>query len=321
MDILHPLATIDWQECPGPLPLDTTPRHHVVAIKDKLYTSIVDYPDTYGENRHFICSTSSTFTSWTVHEPPAFLECFGLTSYHSQLLVVGGKERGEATNKVWTSDTGLADWQLSLPPMPGRHESPIVTSTGPFPECVIVAGESDTNITILDVLLEEQWFTVPATLRRPQYLEHISVHNGIVYINASERSKNDVLIQCPLESLLTACVQSHDLRLQLKQITSSTLTGYENCNIFGQIVTCGEQLHVLHHELTDVDSTPTPRQYVYAGDLPKCVGIGFLTTLPTNELLVATCAHRLSRRWIVSKGSIRSEGRGGEGGGSKVDHT
>ena len=313
MDILHPLATIDWQECPGcELPPDTTPRQHVVAIKDKLYASVVDYPDTYVENRHFICSTTNTFTSWTVHDPPEGLECFGLTSYHSQLLVVGGKERGEATNKVWTSDNGLADWQLFLPPMPSRHESPIVTNTGPSPECVIVAGQDNNNLT-LDMLLEEQWFTVPTTLQRPNmYLVHVSVHSGVVYvyINASARPKN-LLVKCPLESLLAACMQSHDLRLdvQVKPITLST--GNTDYFSFGQIVTCGQKLYVLHHELMDVDSTPTPQQFVYAGDLPECMQTGFLTTLHTNELLVATCAHS-SSRWTVSKGSIRSEEGGGK---------
>ena len=312
MDILHPLATIDWQECPGcELPLDTTPRQYVVAIKDKLYTSVVDYPETHGENRHFICSTSNTFTSWTVHEPPAFLECFGLTSYHFQLLVVGGKEKGEVTNKVWTSDNRLADWQLSLPPMPTKRSFPLAVNAGGSPECVIVAGgpgDHHTCIT-LDVLLEEQWFTVPTTINRPKYLAHVSVHNAVVYITASERSKK-FLVKCPIESLLAACMQSrdksHDLRLDMQVKWISLSTGRNGYNTFGQIVACGNQLHVLHHELMEVDSTPTPRQYVYAGDLPKCVGIGFLTTLRSNELLVAKLTRGQSR-WTVSKGSIRSE--------------
>ena len=166
-----------------------------------------------------------------------------------------------------------------------------------------------------------QWFTVPTTINRPKYLAHVSVHNAVVYINVSERSKKflvkypveSLLVKCPVESLLAACMQSHDLRLdmQVKQISLST--GRNGYNTVRQIVTCGQQLYALHHELMDVDSTPTPQQYVYASDLPECMQTGFLTTLHTNELLVATLACRQSQ-WTVSKGSIRSE----EGGGRKV---
>ena len=261
-DILHPLATIDWQECPGSELPTTAKPIHVVTLNDKLYITVVTYQG--GDCRHFIHRAPYDLTSWTVHTPPEGLEYFGLTSYHSQLLVVGGKERGEVTNKVWTSDNAT-DWHSSLPPMPNGRVSPLATNTGPSPECVVVAGRYDTNLTILDVLLEEQWFTVPTTLQRPKmYLERVAIQCGVVYmyIKASARPKN-LLVTCPLESLLAACMQSHDkshdkshdlrLDVQVKPITLST--GNTDYFSFGQIVTCGQQLYILHHELMDVDNS------------------------------------------------------------------
>ena len=132
MDILHPLATIDWQECPGCKLVPQTSITNVVKLQDKLYIAI-------GATGRSIYCSSYDFTSWTVLKPPEGLECFGLTSYNSQLLVVGGKERGKVTNKVWTSDN-RTDWQFSLPPMPNGRVSPLATNTGTSPECVVVAG-------------------------------------------------------------------------------------------------------------------------------------------------------------------------------------
>ena len=302
VDILHPLATIDWQECPGcDLPSQAYPSSHVVTIEDKFYISMRILDIHNGKDKHFIYSTSNTFSSWRVHNPPEGLEHFGLTSYHSQLLVVGGKERGKVTNKVWTSDNGT-NWQSSLPPMPNGRVSPLATNTGPSPECVVVAGderEDHTHLT-LAVLLEGQWFTVPTTLEKWMTITYVLVHNGVAYFNVREWSQY-FLVQCPVESLLAACMQSHDkshdlrLEMQVKEIILSTgLNGYKT---FGQIVTCSNQLHILYNEAMDTDST---RQFVYAGDLPKRTEAGFVTTLRTNELLIATHASSFSQ-WKVSK--------------------
>ena len=286
----------------------------MITIKDKLYITIVDHQD-FKVERQLIYCTSNTFNSWTVHDPPEGLEGFGLTSYHSQLLVVGGKERGKVTNKVWTSDNAT-DWQLSLPPMPNKRWYPLATNTGPSHECVVVAGGSAKNhkiLTKLEVLLEKQWFTVPTSLQRPTHPRLVSVYNGVVYFSIGSISS---VVTCPVESLLAACTQSHDVRLdmQKKQISLSTMKqGYLR---FGQITISENQLYMLYR--MDTGNTPAPIQYVYAGDLPKRVEIEFVITLHTNEFLVATRAHRRGR-CKVSKGSIRSEGRGEEIKGSILE--
>ena len=240
----------------------------MVTIKDKLNISVVDNQDDYDE-KYLIHST------FQLHDPSASLEHFGLTSYHSQLLVVGGKTRGKVTNKVWTSDNAT-DWQSSLPPMPNRRCFPLATNTGPSLECVIVAGGSAQDhkiLTTLEVLLDEQWFTVLTT---PIFLAHFSVHNGVAYFNAKQKSKY-LPGMCRIESLLAARLQSHDkshtprLDLQLKQISLST--GKQPSRIFGQIITSHNEVYLLHNKLIDTCSYSTPalQQYVYVGDLLKCI--------------------------------------------------
>ena len=202
MDILHPLVTVDWEECPGcELKSDILFTSQAVTIRDAFYVA----------TRDKIYATTTDFTSWTVLQPPNGLECFGLTSYNSQLMVVGGKERGNVTNKVWTSDNGT-DWQLSLPPMPNGRVSPLATNTGPSPECaVVVAGgkdESEQYQGDVEVLTEMNWHTVKSNLQTNRMYSCL-FHDGTVYCFVTHQhlpSKAGIqyVAWSKLESLLAA---------------------------------------------------------------------------------------------------------------------
>ena len=211
MDILHTLTTLDWEECPGCELYENVPFiPQAVVIRDAFYIAAVDK----------IYATTTEFTSWTVHDPPAKLQQYGFTSYHSQLLVVGGRKRGKLTNKVWISDNAT-DWQTSLPPMPNKRCSPLATNTGPSPECVIVAGGENntyTYLTLVDVLLGKQWFTVESTHIHPYYA---SVHDGFIYYNNTDY-KDSFIVQCQLQSLLAACKPQDD-QSNHRQSLQSTL--------------------------------------------------------------------------------------------------
>ena len=204
MDILHPLVTVDWEECPGcELKSDISFTSQAVTIRDAFYVA----------TRDKIYATTTDFTSWTVLQPPKGLECFGLTSYNAQLMVVGGKERGKVTNKVWTSDSGT-DWQLSLPPMPNGRVSPLATNTGPSPECVVVAGGKDISEKYrgdVEVLTEMNWHTVKSNLQTNRMYSCL-FHDGTVYCFVTHQhlpSKAGIqYVACSkLESLLAACNQ------------------------------------------------------------------------------------------------------------------
>ena len=70
---------------------------------------------------------------WTILDTPVY--CFGLITYHTQLVLVGGMTYigknlgGEPTNKLWTlSEDG--QWQETLPPMPIQCANPFAVSHG-----------------------------------------------------------------------------------------------------------------------------------------------------------------------------------------------
>ena len=318
MDILHPLATVDWEECPGcKLKSDTLLTSQAVAIRDAFYVATTDK----------IHATTTKLTSWTAHDPPEGLECFGLTSYYSQLLVVGGEERGKVTNKVWTSDN-TTYWQSSLPPMPNKQRFPLAINTGPSPECVIVAGgerEDSTIITVVEVLLEEQWFTVPSTLVDPY---NASFQNGIViFFNSNEANEVNLIVYCRLQSLLAACMQSHDLSHDSIPEGSSSLqsTLWKSIRLpykwnypmyFGQRLTTNAypdtRLYIFYPQRTNTachtfsDENVASQPWVYAGDLPEAHSTVLVMTISTKEVFaIAADDDRMVHK--VLKGSLRSE--------------
>ena len=77
-----------------------------------------------------------TSDSWNIHNwPPT---CYAaLTTYHSQLVLIGGVEIGTgiATNRVWVWQEG--EWHPSLPPMTVARYSASAVSSG---NLIIVAG-------------------------------------------------------------------------------------------------------------------------------------------------------------------------------------
>ena len=113
-DILHPLATIQWETCwelEGTCDFTGT---RTVVLDDKLYLRVSYFK--YGfMGAGMVLEFSADLAAWKVLPlPPAI--CFGLSTYHSQLVLVGGKLNGTTSNKLWVYDNDA--WHCSLPPMP-----------------------------------------------------------------------------------------------------------------------------------------------------------------------------------------------------------
>ena len=116
VDVLHPLASLEWRECRGP------PVHvgdaHAVWLKDKVYVGGGTTPGIIRDLARLYSYTSATNT-WTMLDTP--VHWFALTTYNSQLVLVGGNKyvSGSLTNKLWTLSEN-DQWQETLPPMPAQ---------------------------------------------------------------------------------------------------------------------------------------------------------------------------------------------------------
>ena len=214
VDLLNPLATLKWKkkEFKGILPA-TFPyprmRSDTLLFKGHLIVGI-----TYlSSSNHDRVQSSLCFydsCSWKMLPP---LPCVspGLSTYHSQLVLVGGEP--PYGNMVWVSDDDGYSWNPSFPPMPTERKYPSVVNTG-TPECLIVAGGSASNsiftaCTAVEVLMEEQWWTVapPPYVEDPSSIK-LSLHSGNLYVCGTGHSGS--IFYCDPQALIASCTQSNN---------------------------------------------------------------------------------------------------------------
>lgn len=177
VDIFHPLATLHWEEHASP---PERPDNSCVYLHNKLYVGSAKEPSS---NKLFI--SSPDFSSWTQVDTPT--SHFGLTTYHSQLVLVGGInatyecENKKCTNDLWLSRDG-SKWENKLPPMNKPRRRPLAVNAG-SPECLIVTGGSDNPD--VEVFIEGCWSLV-AELDLPFDLNmdtpSSTFHNGNWYV-------------------------------------------------------------------------------------------------------------------------------------------
>ncbi len=135
-DLLHPLATLHWEEC-SPLP-EGGLYPHCLVLNNKLYVATTHKYSTT-DVVHNLHTCSADLKSWFPLAVPT--EWFGIGVYRSKLVLAGGKETTtrKVTDKLWVSEDGTA-WDSSvLPPMPTPRSLPSIASAED-PECLVVAG-------------------------------------------------------------------------------------------------------------------------------------------------------------------------------------
>ena len=168
------------------------------VLDDKLYLGVTCYGKDGGAG--MVVEFSSDLAAWKVLPlTPAI--CFGLSTYHSQLVLVGGwlNETNLLTNKLWVYDNDA--WHCSLPPMPTGREYPVVVNSG-TPEYLVVAGGDHCAqpIEVVEVLIEGQWVSCAPLYSKPS---DGGIHNGNLYFNC----ERNPVVYCQLESLVKAYVQ------------------------------------------------------------------------------------------------------------------
>ena len=200
-DLLHPLATIQWETC---WELEEEIYHAYI------YYAIhcVDNDRLYLRTTDMVLEFSADLAAWKVLPLPPVSD-FGLDTYHSQLVLVGGWLNRTTSNKLWVYDNDA--WHCSLPPMPTGRQYPVVVNTG-TPEYLVVAGgwqySIARNIEVVEVLVEGQWVSCAPLYSNPR---DGCIHNGNLYFLINNilisNCQKSSMVYCQLESLVKACVQ------------------------------------------------------------------------------------------------------------------
>ena len=189
-DMLNPLATIEWETC---WELQAPGRIYDGAIR-----SVLQNGKLYVGMAGMVLEFSDDLAAWKVLPPPPVTH-YGLSSYHSHLVLVGGRLNGNTSNKLWMYDNDT--WHCSLPPMLTCRDDPAVVNTG-TPEYLVVAAGGNAA-KVVDVLVGRQWVSCAAPwVATVCAIAGASVHNGNIYFTGSF-----FLAYCQLGSLVKACVQ------------------------------------------------------------------------------------------------------------------
>lgn len=171
-------------------------RLYLVASNDPWKTHFVN-PLLFS----VLCVFSADLTSCKSLAVPT--QEFALAIYHSQLVLVGGREVvfKQITNKLWSSDSGT-DWQLSLPCMPTKRWSPAAVCVG-TPECLVVAGgegSDNSHLRTVEVLKEGVWFAVQPFPSSTDYNMRYTLCNSSLYF-----MRDSSIYYCEVSSLLASC--------------------------------------------------------------------------------------------------------------------
>ena len=115
VDILHPLTSLEWGRCRRP-PVPFISDAQSVCLNGKVYVRTGGWPGSARASARLYIYTPASDT-WDKMDTPVY--DFALTVYHSQLVLVGGKEYvdeysiGRLSTKVWTLGED-GQWQTTL---------------------------------------------------------------------------------------------------------------------------------------------------------------------------------------------------------------
>ena len=286
------LALTDFQT----ISLQFDDRDFIFQVECVVLRDILVYVKLEGLQRAELhVSSISDLSHWT--RLPSDLPTYGcaLTTYHSQLVLVGGVDAtGQVTNKLWTSDAGH-NWNPSLPPMPTQRSYSAVVNTV-SPECLVVVGNFGALPLAqgaIDILIGKQWTTV----------DHwngsiwATLHNGRLYFNNLQ-----AIHHCDVEKLIAYCTQLKTDQPHNSASLWSKIASPETPHLasFGQqlVTYCGYDFEV-YSPITQT------WMHIFEG-VPGMAHICHFITLPTGDLLVFAQRSKTSSTEVF-QASLRGE--------------
>jgi hypothetical protein len=284
VDILHPLASLEWRECRGP-PVDISGAD-AVWLKDKVYVRGGWTLGIKRESARLYIYTPAT-DAWTTLDTPVYH--FGLTTYHSQLVLVGGTKyvldasvAGTATNKLWTLNED-GQWQETLPPMPIPCTFASAVSHGDH--LLVISGGYPTNK--LYVYNGHHWASAQHLPER-LYPPRSTVFNGHLYVMGG-----GFVYSASLDSILVSCQPSETSQpSSLWKRLTNVPCGYCYPAVFGnRLVAVGRRSTDIIAPSSLYAYSSLTQEWIHMGDVPSiliCNTPPCAVLLPSNELMIVS---------------------------------
>ena len=275
---------------------------HAVWLKDKVYLGGGVTSGTYRPDARLYIYTPAT-DEWTTLDTPVYW--FALTTYHSQLVIVGGRKYGgknvfgRRTNKLWTlSEDG--QWQETLPPMPTPCTIASAVSHGDL--LLVISDDYPNKIYVYN---GHHWASAQ---HPPQPLDSIksTVFNGDWYL----MGRRGTVYSASLDSLLASCQPSETSELSSLWKRLTNAPGAWCCP-----AVFGNRLVAVGRGSTDTTTSlyaysSHTQSWVHKADtpismIPQCHVFYFpcAVLLPSNVLMIvsgqAACQFRLTCKFVI----------------------
>ena len=241
--------------------------------------------------------------TWSRIDAPVYY--FALITYHSQLVLVGGREfvgkwsDGPVTNKLWTL-TEHDQWRETLPPMTIKRYR---ASSVEFADIILVAGGEDDNWrnNVVEVYNGHHWAKAQC-LPIPCYEMKSSVLNGHWYLMGGPEQGKEVYY-ISLDSLVASCRPSEKpVWKRLPDVPHS----HSSTAVFGnRLIAVGggypssSSIHAY---------SPHTKSWVHVGDMPVRLHSTCTAVLPTGDLMVIGGRSGTSIESCVHKASLKFDG-------------
>ena len=221
-----------------------------------------------------------TKDSWDIIDAPT--EWYALTSYHSKLVLVGGRDPNtkEATNQLWVLNEHNQLTQ-PLPPMTTKRYHASAVSVGDH--LIVAGGQDGSHVCPLDEveMYDGHWWRKIESLPKACWWMTSTLHEGNWYL-AGGRGQSNEVYQTSLESLIATSEGAGQTSVWKKlpdvplEHSATTILGDKLITVGG-----GNPLGSAIHAYS-----PKTDSWVQVGDLPVACHSTCTVVLPTEELMV-----------------------------------
>ena len=229
-----------------------------------------------------------THDTWSHIDTP--VNFFALIIYHSQLVLVGGREYatvGEkkdqsVTNKLWTL-TEYNQWRETLPPMTAKRQW---ASAVEFADNILVAGgkdDGDRNIDIVEVYNSHHWARAQC-LPKPCYYMKSTVLNGHWYLMGGDEQRK--VYYASLDSLIASCQSSEKPLPSVWKRLSNVPNEHSSTVVFGNRLIAVRGGEYQSPSSSIHAYSPYTQSWVHVGNMSITLSSTCSTVLPTGELMV-----------------------------------
>ena len=221
--------------------------------------------------------------SWDMLRTPT--KWFSLSTYHSQLVLVGGKDptrMGSATNRLWVLD-GQSHWTQPLPPMLTKCYGASAVSTGNH--LIVAGGLSDEDpLDIVQVYNGHEWMRAQS-LPKACYFIKCALDKDKKWYLAGGVDQGTKVFYASLESL-TARPQRAESKVVWGILPDAPIERSTPVIFKMQLMAIGGVTGRLYSSAIHAYSRDT-KKWVHMGDLPVPNGFVCTLALPNGQLLMA----------------------------------